>query len=640
MRWIVDRHTVPQELREMLAALAEEYPIVFEAGRGGRNARHVSLQPGAAEGSLTVTVTGRHATIHYDRPAQAARGLGALLAGLVKPGVPYHEQTSFTTVGIMLDCSRNAVMKVTHFQRWLRQLALLGYNTALLYTEDTYELPGEEYFGYLRGRYTADELRTIDRYAARLGIEMIGCIQTLGHLEQMLKWPAYAELKDTPSVLLVGQKKTEALLEKMIAQYARVYGSRRIHIGMDETHDLGRGRYLDRFGYRRGYDLFNQHLARVCAICRRHGLQPMIWSDMYFRMGSKTQDYYDKASRIPADVKRQIPSDVQLVYWDYYHRDQAFYRDWINRHRALGHEPVMASGVWTWGLYWYGRAVTEATVAPCVAACRAAGLREILFTLWGDDGAGCEFDSALAGLAYAAELMYAGDKPSHQRLAARFAAVCGADYDVVVGASAINDPSASVVNDRSASAINHPRINYPTRPEMTLFWDDPLLRIAWKNTRLGGRDVWKKAALHYAGIVRRLRPHQHTTAPVDLAHAYNLARFFHTKICFNLQLDAAYAGRHRRRLAAVRAQIRPLLGVLDELHESYRRQWHRRNQPFGFETIQGRLGGQRQRWGELARRLDELATGQTASIPELDECPTTPGFVDARWRSVAGAGML
>ena len=31
---------------------------------------------------------------------------------------------------------------------------------------------------------------------------MIPCIQALGHLEQILQWPAYANLRDTATVLL------------------------------------------------------------------------------------------------------------------------------------------------------------------------------------------------------------------------------------------------------------------------------------------------------------------------------------------------------------------------------------------------------------------------------------------------------
>ena len=69
------------------------------------------------------------------------RGVGTLLAGLAPGKAALRETTSFTTLGIMLDCSRNAVMKVDHLKVWLRRLALLGYNQVMLYTEDTYELP-------------------------------------------------------------------------------------------------------------------------------------------------------------------------------------------------------------------------------------------------------------------------------------------------------------------------------------------------------------------------------------------------------------------------------------------------------------------------------------------------------------------
>ena len=62
-------------------------------------------------------------------------------------------------------------MTVDHFKRWLRRLSLMGYNMAMLYTEDTYKLPDEPYFGYLRGAYTMEEIKKLDAYAAKLGIE-------------------------------------------------------------------------------------------------------------------------------------------------------------------------------------------------------------------------------------------------------------------------------------------------------------------------------------------------------------------------------------------------------------------------------------------------------------------------------------
>lgn len=44
-----------------------------------------------------------------------------------------------------------------------------------LYTEDTYKIDGEPFFGYLRGGYTQEHLKEIDDYAFNLGIEVIPC---------------------------------------------------------------------------------------------------------------------------------------------------------------------------------------------------------------------------------------------------------------------------------------------------------------------------------------------------------------------------------------------------------------------------------------------------------------------------------
>jgi len=600
---------VPENLRDIIATLGVEYPL-----NGGANAVRVVFEPGAPEGALEVNLRDGAALIRYDRPAQACRGLGALLADIVKPGDPYREQTSFSTVGIMLDCSRNAVMTVAHFQRWLRQLALLGYNLAMLYMEDTFALPGEDYFGYLRGRYSAEELKEIDEYAARLGIELVGCIEALGHLEQALKWPAYDNVKDTGSVLMVGEEKTYALIEKMIARIAETHRSRRIHIGLDETWDLGRGRYMNQFGYRRGYDLFNEHLQRVTAICERHGLQPMIWSDMFFRMGSPTQDYYDTTSVVPDDVKRQIPAAAQLVYWDYYHDDKAVYAQMLRKHRDLGFEPIMGSGVWTWSQLWYLHSKTAATVPPCIDACRELGVKEIFFTLWGDDGAYCEFDSALAGLTYVSELAYGSDHATE-----RFATVCGTDYDAVLAVSAMHDPLNPVM----------------------LLWDDPLLRIAWTNELLKSPLKWQECAAQYRKILRQLRPHRDTTEPIDFAHAATLLRFLQSKIKLNETLDAAYPSRDPAGLTAARKLVKAALRALEALHTSFRRQWHRRNKPFGFDTIQVRLGGQRQRFLELDTRLAALLDGKLDSIPEFDERPTVAmPSTPQQWRHLATAGIL
>ena len=73
-------------------------------------------------------------------------------------------------IGVMLDCSRNAVPNVKSVKHFIDCLAKMGYNTLELYTEDTYAVEGEPYFGYLRGRYSSEEICQLDTYAKEKGI--------------------------------------------------------------------------------------------------------------------------------------------------------------------------------------------------------------------------------------------------------------------------------------------------------------------------------------------------------------------------------------------------------------------------------------------------------------------------------------
>ena len=59
---------------------------------------------------------------------------------------------NFDSFGVMIDCSRNAVPSVAGLKRFFQMLSGMGYNCAMLYTEDTYEVKDEPYFGYKRGR--------------------------------------------------------------------------------------------------------------------------------------------------------------------------------------------------------------------------------------------------------------------------------------------------------------------------------------------------------------------------------------------------------------------------------------------------------------------------------------------------------
>ena len=211
----------------------------------------------------------------------------------------------------------------------------MGLNMCMLYTEDTYEVPGEPFFGYLRGRYSQAEMKELDRYAASLGIEMFPCIQTLAHLEQILQWPAYAQYKDTNSVLLADEDATYAL--------HREDDTRGVGALPLETHPHRHGRgdgHRRRGATGRNSATWTPSSSSTAtsrawaAICKRLGLEAHDLVRHVFPHRLEDARLLRQGLRHPeggrgADTARRAAGVLGLLPLD-----AAFYEDWIERHRA------------------------------------------------------------------------------------------------------------------------------------------------------------------------------------------------------------------------------------------------------------------------------------------------------------------
>ncbi|MFA7158983.1 MAG: beta-N-acetylhexosaminidase [Kiritimatiellia bacterium] len=597
-RFKVNIENAPAEIRAGLREIEKEYPGRFTDGRSGLELRFEKdlQQPG-----LAVTKQ-KNIFVRYHRKTDAFRALGRLLGEEPGNRVNFEETPRFDMIGVMNDVSRNAVIRPGAYLALLRRYALMGLNTAMLYTEDTYEVPGEPFFGYLRGRYSQQELRELDTYASLFGIEMFPCIQTLAHLEEILQWPAFAEYMDTGAVLIAEEKKTYELLQKMIAAASSPFKSKRIHIGMDEAHGIGSGRYRQRHGVKSPFEILNSHLAHVRDICSKLGLKPMIWSDMYFRLGCQSHDYYDPSAKVPPEVARNIPRDIQLVYWDYYHLDKKFYSDFIDRHRALGSEPVMAAGAWTWSRFWAMMSFTFNATDACMAACREKGLREAFMTIWGDSGAECDFFSALPCLQRFAEHAYAG-KVDPVRLRENFRGSCGADFDDWVRASEI-DAGSLAVNPHSTNG----------NVSQWLLWQDPFLAIMDPNLEgINLRQHYEKLAHNLALAARKGSAAGRLEFPAAIAAALSL------KVNLRRDLAKAYAAGDRARLQRIlKTDLAHLRRAVRALWQCHRAMWMETYKPFGWEVIDRRYGGLMARLDSVSARLGDFLAGRIESISELE----------------------
>ncbi len=555
--------------------------------------------------NIEVELDNGEASIGFSEKIHFFRALGLLIeAAEESKCFQIVEVPQFSSNGPMIDSSRNSVISVKSIKEILTKMSLMGLNLFMLYTEDTFEIENQPYFGYMRGKYTFEELKECDDYADVFGIEMIPCIQTLGHLGQALKWSYADAIKDNQDILLVGEEKTYEFIENMIKSSSKPFRSKRIHIGMDESHWLGLGAYLEINGYRERFSILNEHLARVSEITSKYGLKPMMWSDMYFRLGSKTGDYYDPNAVIPQSAIENSPKDVQLVYWDYYHGDEEFYLDYIKKHKAFDSDLIFAGGIWTWLSLSINYPKTFLTVNAALSACKKEGVKEIIATAWGDNGAETNIFSALLGLQLYAEHGYSRELDM-DKLKKRFEFCTNGDFDAFLDISNIDKLPGK--DDNPDEIFN---------PSKYMLWQDILMGLFDKDVE--GVDVYG----HYSKLEENMK--LHATKNKEWSHIFEVQQ----KLCTVLKskgdlgnrIREFYEKNDRDALSRiVNDELPQLSNSIKELRLAHRDQWFKTYKSFGWEVLDIRYGGVLAKIETATLRINDYISGKISHIEELEE---------------------
>lgn len=580
----------PDTWREALAALRDD--LGFDLSETGTE---VICTQGKV---LSVESDGTAVRLTWAEPVQFYRALSLIPQPLTPCSI--HEQPRFETSGVMFDCSRNAVLKPEAVCFFLRKMALMGLNLGMLYTEDTYEILEQPFFGYKRGRYTYDELGMLDDYAHMLGIELCPCIQTLGHLKRVLHWPAMRHLQDNDEVLLADLDETYVFIEQMIRAASAPFRSRRIHIGMDEAFGVGVGEHLTRYGFEDPHAIMGRHLSRVLDICDKYGLHAMMWSDMYFRLDGVS---YHEGGMPSEKAKNAVDPRASLVYWDYYQADEEKYTSALEKHAQLGVPTVFAGGLWTWAgpAPAYPLAI-ENSIAG-LTACMKAGVSFVFATAWGDNGTETNVTAALLGMQLYGEMTYTGAY-DEAALAVRFRRCCGADAQAFLDISLINTiPGMCSHHDDPVNACKF------------MLYQDPLVELFEADTK--GFAM----AEHFSSLAALYDRYAEENPP------YSLLFDFYTTLAYALALksvwheNAAEAVRRgdRDQAAALAENIPATIEAIESLRLIWRRLWESTNKPNGFEVIEVRLGGVAARLSTAMEKMSAFASGAVDDIPELTE---------------------
>lgn len=359
----------------------------------------------------------------------------------------------FNEMGLMLDLSRGKVLTVETIKKLATNAKAFGYTYINLYIEDLLTLEDYPQFGYLRGRYSDDEIKDIVTHCNQLELEVYPAIQTLGHFEHFLRWEESNKLRDTGQVLNVLAVETKIFLEALIKKCSELFSSNKINIGMDEAFDLGQGAVLRSGNKLSQKQLYTQHLNTVISLCKQNGYETIkLWSDMLFNIYSQAggDGLYSLNKNTEID---QINKDVEIIFWNYWTRETKQYEDTLDMHYKFSNKVSMALGVHTWGLPFYNSEQLEVTKAALIA-CKNKKIKDILFTMWGDDGSIYNLDSAMYGMYITAK-------------AVREEELDPKEFETITG---LNYLSLELVSKVTQCGINPLRI----------IWNDPITNIQFK----------------------------------------------------------------------------------------------------------------------------------------------------------------
>ena len=575
-----------------------------------------SLQDG---NDLTVTRDNTGCRIEYRLPVHLFRGLGLLKEHAEEKNFFINQKMYIPEIGIMTDVSRNSVPSPEFLQSLLDRMALMGLNCLILYMEDVYEIEGEPRFGYMRGGYTREQLRSIDDYAAGYGIRIVASIQVLGHMEKVLRFPEYAGLRDSSSCLLAGSEETEQFICKMLSSIGSCLRSRQIIVGMDETHGLGEGRYRVLNGRRPPIEIYLEHLNRVHALAGRYGLNIAFYSDMLFKYGSEKHTYLDPHMQLDEKTKELIPSDAQLIYWDYYSREASLLNDMLACHRSIG-PTVYAGPLLSVSSFCVQYEATWKTAGPALMAVKRQKIPMAYGCLWHDDGAECSDWLGLPGMQYYAEHAYTEGVVDPGSLDSRFLACTGLDAGWFRDAALLDE----------IPCIN-PENRWPPNPCKYILWQDPLEGLYDADIRGLSLD------LHYRRTAQLLRR--------DLEEAGENGAFLRVPLALAevLEIKSALSGAlswHYREhdmtaLQQDAAALSELYVRVKKLRRLHREQWMSSCSPFGWSRLDLRYGGLLARLETASDRLQDYLEGRLSELPEL----AVPRYTLDRCGELLGNGI-
>ena len=539
------------------------------------------------------------------------RGRAASLRGAVISDWPAMRWRGFHD-----DLSRGPVPTLEFQKQQLRTFAAYKLNVYSPYFEHTLAYASDPLIAPPGGAMSREDIKTLVAYARQLHIEVIPEQEAFGHLHHVLKHETYAPLGETEHghVLAPGDSGTLPLIRRWFLEIDSLFPGKFIHLGADETFELGKGRTQDDVAARGIGPVYLDFLKRIADTLRFTGRRFLFWGDV--------------AMNRP-DLVSELPHDMIAVGWDYWSKDH--FDRYLKPFRDAGMETWVAPGVRNWNQVWPEFGPALANIQGFIRDGQAGGATGVLNTSWDDDGEAI-FNETWYGVIFGAAASWQPGESDIARFQHDFGRVFHGDTTGNIEQAQEELIAAHALLQKAdlGSASNG------------LFWIDP-----WSDH---GRGVTEAIM----PIVRELRLHAEQ-AVIDVARARAAGTLEQTDALDALELGARRIDvlgmkyQFAEEIARMYAEARDSVGTnyaADKLleisqvngrmqdirdgymltRELYEKAWRAENRPYWVENVLGRYDIEIQRWINRADQVSEarrvmirkhwLPDGKDLGIPE------------------------
>jgi hexosaminidase len=490
------------------------------------------------------------------------------------------------------DISRGPLPTLDFQKKQIRTLAAYKINFFSPYFEHTLAYDSNPLIAQPGGALSHADVKELVTYAASYHVDIIPEQEAFGHLHHVLKYEIYSPLGETPHghVLAPGQPGSLPLIRQMFAEINALFPSRFVHLGADETFELGRGQTADRVKAVGIGVVYLDFLRQIADALRPSGKKFLFWGDV--------------ALSSP-ELVNTIPKDLIAVPWTY-GVDTSYVR-YIAPFRNVGMETWIAPGVSSWNRVYPNNAVALVNIQRFVRDGQRLGATGMINTSWDDDGEAL-FNQTWYGDLFGAAAGWQQGESSIDAFASSYGRVFHGDLSGKLDEAQrrLSAAHALLGNAKVGDASTY------------LFWLDP-----WTDE---GRSM-----------AQRIRPYTHDlrilaesalvfiaqadpkiTRERDAIEAMKLGArrmdFIGMKFQFADEVVAMYdraadttsqaPGRDLADITGVNGRLQDLRDALSLIRDEYEKAWLRENRPYWLHNVLARYDLTTQLWMERADRIN------------------------------------